>query len=109
MLHGELQLSSGVIFTFGFSPSVIGVILLLFTCLMTDDWRWLGVACWVALILHGASVVFARQLYISNSTDQVRTSLGRALLGDLLLIGWAIIAVITLTKYALFQHGRTRT
>ena len=137
--EGQLRMSSGVILVLGFGPSLLGLLLLLTTCFVTRNRLWLGVACAVAMLLHGISAGLARKLQNgAMHFTQVRTPIwanparlcgvtgvicigtlyiwtrlagrqhiGRALLGDLLIIGWAVIGVIALTKYALIEHAQT--
>ncbi len=89
-----------------FGPSLLGFVLLVSTCLLTRNLRWLGIASGAAMLLHCASVGLVRVLLAWGPGSGGGASTAFGLLLDLLIMGWAVIAAIALAKYALVKHAQ---
>ncbi len=87
-----------------FGPSLLGIAVLLVVCILTRSMKWVAAACVVAALLHSVSVGILYGLLGWSVTTQPGASAAVGLLRELLIIGWAVIAVVALAKFAVIKH-----
>jgi hypothetical protein len=92
---------------FIFGPSVVGLLLLVVTCFSSGSVRWLTVSCAAAMLLHAISIGVVFALIAASGAGGGGSQGGVGLLMGYLIIGWAVIVVMALGKYALIKHAQT--
>jgi hypothetical protein len=90
-----------------FGPSVLGLLVLIVTCFSSGSVRWLKVSCAAAILLHATSIGVVFSLIAASGAGGGGSQGGVGLLADYLIIGWAVIVVIGVGKYALIKHAQT--